>query len=287
MIVREGIEHPAPVDSPVLIELPADRMGDLKIIVVVVTGPESLVELIVCDRMAHLAVRPAGIIAVDHLAHQPEGFFLLSGYPAHLLQEIKIQAVRAVQADAVDIKFADPETDHVKQIILHRPVIEIQIDQIAAVSPAFIGKTVVKGAVPAEINSFVPVFVGGILPLFLYITESEELPPGVVEHAVHHNPDTGVVQSAHKAAEVFIVSQPAVHGPVVRRVIAVGGRLKQRADIDRPDPERFQMPDPVLKFRKSVNHIPAFIHCRSAQQAKGIDVIENYIIIPIAHCQIL
>ncbi len=181
----------------------------------------------------------------------------------------------------------DPEADHVEQIVLYLPVIEIQIDQIAAVSPALIGKAVVIGAVPAEINPFVPVPVRRILPLFADIPESEKLPPGMIEHAVHHNLYIRLMKSADKAAEVFIVAQPAVHGLVVRRIISMCRRLKQGSDIDCPDPERLQMPDPVLKQGKSVNHIPAFIYHRRPQHAEGIDVVKYYIFIPFAHRLIL
>ncbi len=95
------------INTAILIEFPPDRMSDLKIIVIVMTGIETLVQFIVRHGMKDLIVGPAGIIPMDHFAHQPEIFFFLRSSPAHLFHEIKGQAVCTVQTDAVDVKLPD------------------------------------------------------------------------------------------------------------------------------------------------------------------------------------
>ena len=51
---------------------------------------------------------------MDDLTHQPEILFFIPGHPAHFFHKIKIQAICAVQPNSVDIKFMNPEPDHVK-----------------------------------------------------------------------------------------------------------------------------------------------------------------------------
>ena len=159
MVVRKGVQHPASVYPAILIELSPDGMGNLEVIVRLMAGPESLVQLIVCDRMQHLRICPARIVAVDDLSHQPEIRLFLQNHMAHLPEEIKIKAVRAVQPDAVNIKRVDPETNHIKQVVLHLRISEVQIDQIARSPPRLIGESVMISAVPAKIDALVPVLV--------------------------------------------------------------------------------------------------------------------------------
>ena len=75
--------------------------------------------------MERFVIGPAAVIPVNHLAHEPEIPLELSGHPAHLLHKTKVQAVSAVQADAVDVKFLYPEADHIKQVILHSLIPEV------------------------------------------------------------------------------------------------------------------------------------------------------------------
>ena len=100
-------------------------VGNLKVVVVIVTGVERLVKLIVCHGMQHFRVHPAVIFAVDHLAHEPEIRFHGGGLFPELFHEPEIQDVRAVQADPVDIEVVDPELDRVKQILADLRVPEI------------------------------------------------------------------------------------------------------------------------------------------------------------------
>ena len=55
----------------------------------------------------------------------------------------------------------------------------------------------------------------------------------MVEDAVHHDTDSAFVAEPHEAGKVFIGAQTPVHEAEVSRVVAVGGRLKKRPDVDR------------------------------------------------------
>ena len=66
MVVYKGVEPAADgLETP-------DIMGYFEVIVVVVTGINAFVQLIIGDGMKHLIIHPSAVIAVNHLAHQPE-----------------------------------------------------------------------------------------------------------------------------------------------------------------------------------------------------------------------
>ena len=111
VVIEEAIEIFSAVKTPVFAaELAVYGMCDLKHIQVVEARIQALVALIIRYTVEHFGVHPAVIVAVERFAHQPEIFFFLRSSPAHLLHEIEGQAVRAVQADSVDVKLLDPET---------------------------------------------------------------------------------------------------------------------------------------------------------------------------------
>ena len=69
---------------------------DLKIVVVIVTGIERLVQIVVCHGMKRISVDPAGIIAVNDLAHEPEIRFYLICHCAEHVHIVKIQYICSV-----------------------------------------------------------------------------------------------------------------------------------------------------------------------------------------------
>ena len=92
---------------------------DLKIVMVIVSAVKSLVKCIVCNTVKGAAIYPATVIAVDDFAHQPEiRLHFLSG-AAQLFHKIKVQNVRSVKTDTIHIKFRNPETDHIADVVLH------------------------------------------------------------------------------------------------------------------------------------------------------------------------
>ena len=92
---------------------------DLKIVMVIVSAVKSLVKCIICNTVKGAAIYPAAVIAVDDFAHQPEiRLHFLSG-AAQLFHKIKVQNVRSVKTDTIHIKFRNPETDHIADVVLH------------------------------------------------------------------------------------------------------------------------------------------------------------------------
>jgi len=90
VVVHEGVKRfPDCLQAPHIV-------GNLKVVVVVVTRVESFVELVICDGMQHFRIDPAAVFAVDHLAHEPEIRLHGSGLGAHLLHESEIHDIGAV-----------------------------------------------------------------------------------------------------------------------------------------------------------------------------------------------
>ena len=77
--------------------------------------------------------------------------------------------------------------------------------------PCIVTESVIHRAVPAEIHAFVPAAVAGAFPLFLNVPEGKKLSAGVVEHAVHHHLDPGLMTQLYKTDKAVIASQAPVH----------------------------------------------------------------------------
>ncbi len=108
--------------APHLIE-PPDRVGDLKIIVIIVARVQGLVQVVVCYRVKRPLIDPAGIVPVDHLTHKPEIRPDLPGCVPKGLHVPKVQHVGGIQTDAVNVKLPCPETDHIADIVPDRRVV--------------------------------------------------------------------------------------------------------------------------------------------------------------------
>ena len=74
-------------------------------------------QVVIRYRMQGAFIYPAGIIAVNDLAHQPEIRLDFICDMAQCFHIFKVQHVRGIQTDSIDIKFADPETDYVADVI--------------------------------------------------------------------------------------------------------------------------------------------------------------------------
>ena len=148
----------------------------------------------------------ARIVTVDDFAHQPEILFFGGCACAHLLHEAEIQAVGAVETDAVDVEFVDPEVDDIKEIVADLLVLEIQVDEFEAVSPCFVGESVVIAGVSAEPDSFVPSAVRGLFSFFLNVAEGKEFAAGVVEDTVYDDFDAEFVGFFYVCGKVRVVA---------------------------------------------------------------------------------
>ena len=136
---------------------------------------------------------------MDDFAHQPEVLFFGGCACAHLLHEAEIQAVGAVETDAVDVEFVDPEVDDIKEIVADLLVLEIQVDE-------FVGESVVIAGVSAEPDSFVPSAVRGLFSFFLNVAEGKEFAAGVVEDTVYDDFDAEFVGFFYVCGKVRVVA---------------------------------------------------------------------------------
>ena len=168
---------------------------------------------------------------MDHLAHKPEVVLHSVGGPAKGPHKVKVQHIRRIQANAVDVEFRHPEPHGIAEVFLHRRIPLVQLCQQIVASPIFIRKAILVFRISAEVHAAVPVPVLGILPVLPDIPEGEEIPACMVEDPVQHHPDALAVAGRHKILEILIGAQAAVQLPVVRGIVAVGLRFKQRPDV--------------------------------------------------------
>ena len=183
-------------------------MCNFEVVMIVMSRIKSFVKLVVCDTVQQmLAVSDvARIVAVDDFAHQPEVLFFGGCACAHLLHKAEIQAVGAVETDVVDVEFVDPEVDDIKEIVADLLVLEIQVDEFEAVSPCFVGESVVIAGVSAEPDSFVPSAVRGLFSFFLNVAEGKEFAAGVVEDTVYDDFDAEFVGFFYVCGKVRVVA---------------------------------------------------------------------------------
>ena len=71
-------------------------MGNLEIVVVIMTAVECLVKRVIRDTVQRLTVYPAAVITVDDFTHKPEIRFHGSSFGPHFFHEIKVQDIGAV-----------------------------------------------------------------------------------------------------------------------------------------------------------------------------------------------
>ena len=106
---------------------------------------------------------------------------------------MKIQYIGTIQADSINIKFIDPEADHVKQILSYLWILEIQAGKLKMILPGFIAKRISQGTLPVKADPLIPAGIGRIPSVLLNIPEGEKLAAGVVEYAVHNHADVRFV----------------------------------------------------------------------------------------------
>ena len=94
-------------------------MGNFKIVVVIVSAVQCLMQGIVGHAVQGFPIDPAAVIPVDYLSHKPEICFDLRGCPAQCFHKIKVQYICCIQADSVHIKLRYPETDYITDIVLY------------------------------------------------------------------------------------------------------------------------------------------------------------------------
>ena len=113
-----------------VLELSLKRVSDFKVVVVVVARVDSLVALVVCNRVEHLIVSPAAVVAADNLAVKPEIGLFASAKSLELSKEIKVNNVCGVKAQTVNIKLVNPEVNSVKQIVYNVGIFKVKLYEV-------------------------------------------------------------------------------------------------------------------------------------------------------------
>ena len=190
-------------------------MSDLKVVVIIVSGIQCLVQMIVGNGMKGSFVDPADVIAVDDLTHQPEFRFYFIGSLTQCLHKIKIQHIGSVQTDTVNIEFVYPETDHIADIVLNFRIALVQFYQKIVTAPVLIRESIVVFIVATEVHIAVPVTVAGVLPVGLNIFKCKKVTAGVIEYTVQNNTDALLMTFLYKMSQIFICAKTAVQFLVV------------------------------------------------------------------------
>ena len=155
----------------------------------------------------------------------------------------------------------------------HLGIVQIQLDQLVVALPGLVPEAVVVAGVSAEVHAE-PVLVRTVPFLFLHIPEGPESPAHVVEHAVEHNPHSGVVKRAADPAEVLVGPQAAVQLEIVPRVIPMLIAFKQRVEEDGIRSGAFDVLHPVQNPENAAGRLPVVVFRRAAQ-AQGINLINH------------
>ena len=277
MVVHKVVELDMGRDHPVGA---LNGVGDLKVIVVVVPAVQGLVQGVVGDGVQGVLVCPAGVVPVDHLAHEPEVRLDLVGGAPQGLHELKIQHVGGVETDAVHVELADPEADHVTDIIPDGGVSLVELHQQVVAAPVVVGEAVVILVVAPEVHVAVPVPIGGGLPVGLQILERKEITPGVVEDAVKYDPDVLCVAGSDKVLQILVRAEAVVQKPVVGGLVAMPHGLEERADVEGGEARLLQLPDPGQQRVEPMHRLAVIVLPGGPGETQRINVVKYRFIVP-------
>ena len=152
--------------------------------------------------------------------------------------------------------------------------------------PGKVGEGIPQGACAAEVHVPVPVLVGRIPFPLLYILKGKKFPARVVEYPVHHHLDALLVAEGDKGLKCGVVSQAAVHLPVVPGVVAMAGGLEQRSYVDGITAKGADVGNPLVKLLKAVYGFCAVIVFWGSRHPQGIHVVKYPFFIPSAHAAV-
>ena len=244
VIVAEAEEVAALVKRPVLrSELALEAVDSLKHVHAVEAGIQPLVALVVRDAVEHPVVHPAVIVAVERFAQEKEVAQPVAE-GAQTAQEVEVQAVGNVQAQAVYPELVAPELHGVEYVVRDGGVAEVELHELIVALPTLVPKAVVIAAVAAEIN-VEPVLVGRVPLLFLHVAECPEATAHMVKNTVEDDADAVLFERLADRLEVLVSAEAAVCLAVIPRVVAVAVALKHGTEIKGVRAELFYVLRPV------------------------------------------
>ncbi len=97
---------------------------------------------------------------------------------------------------------------------------QVQLHQLKVALPALIPQAIVIAVVAAKID-VEPIPVGGVFPVAQHILKGPEAAAHMVEHAVQHHPDTGLMQSVAHLFKILVAAQTAIDFAEISSIIAV------------------------------------------------------------------
>ena len=185
VIIGKGIQGETAID-PLGAKLAIERIGNLKVILISQAGVQPLVTLIVGHRIQAPLVGPGAVIPGHDLAHQPEIRFERMNEIVKLIQEIQVQTVGGIQAQAVDAKLLHPGADGSKEVIFYLRIVQIEFDQVIVPGPARVGKWIAIRAVVSKTQIMEPVTIRGGSQMLSYISKGPEIPANVIEDTIQN-----------------------------------------------------------------------------------------------------
>ena len=185
-------------------------------------------------------------------------------------QEGAVQAVRDIQADAVNAELCDPGFHRLIQIVFYRRVLQIQFDEFVVAFPVSVGEAVFGPAV-VEVD-IEPVPVGAVPFLFNHILKEGETAADMIEYAVENNADSRLMEFVTDGFEILIRSEPAVQLCEVTGVIAVTVAFEDRIEQHAGDAEFLHVRYPVQHMQDTVFGLPV-VFLRGAAESDRIDLI--------------
>ena len=228
--------------------------------------------------MQHAVSEERGAVAAHDFADQKEIRLERIAERAQTANEIAIQGIGNVQAQAVNVKFLYPAANAVKNVLDDFFVAQIQLHQFVMTFPAFVPKSVVVIGVSVKAD-VEPIFVRRIPLLFLYVLECPEAAADMVEHTVQHNAHAFFVQLAADFGKIFVGAEAAVDFSKISGIIAVAVRFKNRGKVHGVAADGRNVCRPIADFFDAV-HGFSVVFPRCAAKAHWIDLIKNTLISP-------
>ena len=118
-----------------------------------------------------------------------------------------------------------------------------------------------------------------MLAVSLQVFKCEKAAAGVIEDTVDDYFHANLVAVLHVSLEIFIRSEPVIHGAIVDGVVAVAAGLKEGTDVDRGAADALRVVAPFSYFIE-MRALLSVIIVRAAAEAERINVIEYGAVIP-------
>mmetsp|Transcript_9929 Transcript_9929/g.28018 ORF Transcript_9929/g.28018 Transcript_9929/m.28018 type:complete len:233 (+) Transcript_9929:764-1462(+) len=187
-----------------------------------------------------------------------------------------------VQAPAVHANFRQPVLGHAEDVGPHLWARVVQHWEALVAFPA-----PEVHAAPRPLLAVVPPPVLRRAALRLDVAAREEAPARVVEDPIQYDPNTLAVGSLHNSAQHVHISQPTVHGEVVRRVVAMAelGGLEEGAKVQHSGTKPLQVsrhPALCQQLLQALHRgAGAVVRQRlGAAEAKGLDLVDQSFQVP-------